>query len=109
MRRRLGCGINVGFLGIGAGVLCKDDDRCRRPGRGGSARRRMWRLDSPLASPRDTGRDHWFPAWRSSDRFQVRNILLTCVSAAGIEPATPRLYGENEGKIVPAPRISLGA
>ncbi len=34
---------------------------------------------------------HWFPAWRRSNRPQIRNMLLTCVGATGIEPVTPRL------------------
>jgi hypothetical protein len=53
-RRRLGCGIVAGFLGIGADVGA---GRRLLPSccRWGSAGRRLWRLDSPLASARDAG------------------------------------------------------
>jgi hypothetical protein len=57
--------IDAGFLGVGA--------------------------DSIVALFSRRRRNHWSPAWRGSDRPQIRNMLLTCVGATGIEPVTPRL------------------
>lgn len=89
-RRRLACGIVVGFLGIGADVRAGRRllPSCWPLGLSGQTTVTP-RFSSGLCSRRRTQPIGSRPG-AVANRPQIRNISLTCVGAAGIESATPR-------------------